>query len=313
VTATVEKVDAEAELFYVSIAGLSKPQMFKDLEVGSTVDGTVVSRAGAGVYIDIGYEDNVLLSAKVSKDVFKLEPNEEVKGLKVENVDLEKLTATVSFHGLSDLVSDRPAAESSKAKRAKKGGAAPADSEAKTPDLRPVADVKVGETFEGTVGGITQAGNVFVEVGCQKQALVIAAGSDRRNLKRRQAVTATVEKVDAEAELFYVSIVGLSKPRMFKDLKVGSTVDGIVCSRSRIGVFIDIGYEADVLLRADVSAKSGDVDVFKLEQNEELKGLQVENVDLEKRVATVSFPGLSDLVSDRPERPPNSKSASGSQ
>jgi len=115
-------------------------------------------------------------------------------------------------------------------------------------------------------------------------------------------VNVTVEKVNLELGRLSVSIVGLPKLRMLETLEVGTTVDGVVCSRNSAGVFIDIGYEADVLLFANLTATKADG--FKLEPNEELKGLRVERVDVERGIAGVSFAGLSDLVSDRPERPP---------
>jgi transcriptional accessory protein Tex/SPT6 len=115
--------------------------------------------------------------------------------------------------------------------------------------LRPWTDLKVGMTAEGRVAFRSRAG-VFVDIGFEKTGLVVAANYSKpfETLGRDQVVTATVEEV--EGNTFKVSVAGVPKPRSFKELRVGETLEGTVGSRSERGVFVDVGCEKPALVIA---------------------------------------------------------------
>ncbi|CAK0888442.1 unnamed protein product [Prorocentrum cordatum] len=108
VSAIVEKVGNTP---VVSLEGLPKLKLLEDLVEGETVDGVVARKTGAGVIFDIGCESFGLLRRDKQRDVFKLEPNESVKGLRIDRIDINKSRIDVSLAGLSDLVAGRPEIE----------------------------------------------------------------------------------------------------------------------------------------------------------------------------------------------------------
>merc|ERR1712228_278326 len=151
------------------------------------------------------------------------------------------------------------------------------------PKLKLFSDAKVGEKLEGRVAKKTKAG-VYVDVGYDKLGWVLAPRSEAlEKLEANQSVSATVEKVDVEG--FRVSVAGLPKLKLFSDLKVGEMVDGKVSARNSAGFLVDIGCEQLALL-------AGKKETSALEPNDELKGMKVEEVDVEKAQAVVSFAGL---------------------
>jgi len=162
---------------------------------------------------------------------------------------------------------------------------------------RPLADLKLGDRLEGTVIRKTSEG-VRLDFGYE----VYGHSTNPRKealdkLQAKQTVFGVVERVDPKARMFWVAIDGLSKGKLCRDLKEGDVVDGTVVLREKSRVKIDIGCE----MTASLPDKEKTKEVFKFELGEEVKGFVVESVDGESNKVTLSLPGLSELVADRPD------------
>lgn len=207
VATTVEKVDQKRREIWVSVAGLEKLKPWEELKVGLTKTGRVSYRSRAGVFVDIGFEKTGLVVAANYSQPFETLGRDQIVTATVEEVDSRKNTFKVSVAGV--------------------------------PKPRSFKELRVGETLKGQVGTRSERG-VFVDVGCDKAALVIAPREEAYSLERRQPVTATVERV--LGEIFWVSVAGLSKLKFPEELQVGKIVNGTVVKKSTTsGVLIDIG------------------------------------------------------------------------
>lgn len=205
VATTVEKVDQERREIWVSIAGFDKLKPWKTLKVGFTTEGRVSYRSRAGVFVDIGFEKSGLVVAANFSEPFEALSANQVVTATVEEVDGD--TFKVSVAGVEK--------------------------------SRSFKELRVGETLEGTVGSRSERG-VFVDVGCDKPALVIAPRQEAYSLGRRQPVNVTVERV--LGDIFWVSVAGLSKLKFPEELQVGTIVPGTVVKKSKEnGILIDIG------------------------------------------------------------------------
>jgi len=331
VATTVQAVDPRRGEVWVSAADLPTLRPWEALQVGMTTEGRVAFRSSAGVFVDIGFEQNGIVLAANRSQMFEALKQDQIVAATVEGVDGS--TIRVSVAGV--------------------------------PKPRSLQELRVGETLEGAVGSKTERG-VFVDVGCEKPALVIAPREEAYALGRSQPVTATVERV--QGDVFWVSVAGLPKLPFPEELQVGSIVNGTVARKSTEGVLLDIGNAemARVLApramvlerlryRQQVSAKvektchdgvlvsleglprlklleqlevGGAVDgeyvqtrkgaalfdigceslasltgprdeVLKLRKFERLEGMRIDKVDIESRKISVSFAGLSDLVANR--------------
>jgi len=205
VAATVEKVDQQRREIWVSVAGFAKLKPWEELKVGMTAEGRVAYRSRDGVYVDIGFEKTGLVLAANFSEPFETLGRNQAVSATVEEVD--RKTFKVSVAGV------------------------------KKP--RFFNELRVGETLEGNVGCRTKRG-VFVDIGCDKPAMVIAPRQEAYGLERRQPVTATVERV--QGDIFWVSVAGLSKLKFPEELQLGEIVNGTVVKKSKKnGVLIDIG------------------------------------------------------------------------
>lgn len=205
VAATVEKVDLKKREIWVSAAGIDKLRPWTDLKVGMTAEGRVAFRSRAGVFVDIGFEKSGLVLAANFSEPFETLGRNQAVSATVEEVEGTRFKVSVAG--------------------------------VKKP--RRFKELRVGETLQGIVGSRSERG-VFVDVGCDKPALVIAPRQEAYSLERRQPVTATVERV--QGDIFWVSVAGLSKLQPPEVLQVGKIVNGTVVKRSKEnGVLIDIG------------------------------------------------------------------------
>ncbi|CAK0819558.1 unnamed protein product, partial [Prorocentrum cordatum] len=204
VATTVQAVDPRRGEVWVSAADLPTLRPWEALQVGMTTEGRVAFRSSAGVFVDIGFEQNGIVLAANRSQMFEALKQDQIVAATVEGVDGS--TIRVSVAGV--------------------------------PKPRSLQELRVGETLEGAVGSKTERG-VFVDVGCEKPALVIAPREEAYALGRSQPVTATVERV--QGDVFWVSVAGLPKLPFPEELQVGSIVNGTVARKSTEGVLLDIG------------------------------------------------------------------------
>merc|ERR1712032_1316484 len=190
--ASVDKLILDVE--DTSVVRLSEVKLSVNLKEGEMVDGIVCFKGAAGVFIDIGYDQAAFLSGP-RHEVVALEPTDELKGLRVEKVDIENVQGiqlvwiTVSFACLSDFVA------------------------ARLPQS--LIGVKIGETLEGRVACRSNEG-VYVDLGEERLGWVLAPLQEAVKLQANQRVSATVEEVNVEAGIFLVSVAGLPKLKKLK-------------------------------------------------------------------------------------------------
>ncbi|CAK0893258.1 unnamed protein product [Prorocentrum cordatum] len=210
VTATVEKV--EDGRFWVSVAGLPKVPLVKDMEVGQSLQGRVAHKSRRGVMIDVGSDRNAYVWAP-KKMAFEMLQNNEIVSTTVEKVDGD--TVFVSVDGL--------------------------------PVIRSVEDLRVGETLDGVVAFKSVENGVYVDIGLPRTARVFAPRLTALSmLKANALVSATVEKVTEHRGVLttWVSVAGVPKPqKASEDLEAGETFEGTVVYKAREGVYVDIGCE----------------------------------------------------------------------
>ncbi|CAK0895732.1 unnamed protein product, partial [Prorocentrum cordatum] len=209
-------------------------------------------------------------------------------------------------------------------------------------EATPLEELQVGQVFEGTVANVGPYG-VFVDIGAVKDARLSVSKKVGRRFRTGDVVSGCkLENLDVEAKRLDVSIpdpeeavrdlppkerapVPSAKakskakakakdasraasappapaPRKgtqiaLEDLKVGALVDGIVTNTNQFGVFLDIGCGKDA--RLDVPKNVG----AKFRRGDEVCGMQIGAVDLEKRQisVTVDDPELS--VHEAPAEP----------
>jgi len=282
VIATIEKVRSDASPPYIlaSVEGLPRQKLFEEFREGQTVDGTVAMKIKGGVLIDFNCERfGFLLGSR--KDVFKLRDGEHVEGMRVEDINAERGQIRLSYPDLSDHVAGR---EERQYENAGFGYFRPLDK------VRAPEDLTEGDTIEGRV--VRMGGKVYVDFGGPRMARVLAPRREAsRKLSPGEVVKARIEKV--RPAVILASVSGLTKLKLFEDLELGQTIDGVVAKKNDRGVLLDIGFERFGFLLGDRE------DVSKLETDERLEGLKIEKVDAERGEVLLSLASLPDIVAGR--------------
>jgi uncharacterized protein len=132
------------------------PEMkgFEDFTVGEEVECTVLRLATFGAFCDIGATQDALLHiSQISNEfISNIEDHLEVgQKLKVKVRELDQQRGRIGLTCRED------------------GGASPARDA--RPDAKPLADLVIGEEYEGTVKSVQSFG-AFVDIGAQKDGLV---------------------------------------------------------------------------------------------------------------------------------------------
>jgi len=320
VSATVERV--EGDKFWVSVDGVPKLRLLKDLSVGETLEGFVaLMRKGGAILIDVGAER--LASTLAQRSEFtKLKIGQQVVTT-VEKLDGEDVWVSVAGLTKARLSADLQVGEKLEGKVVQKKSdavlidvgceliakafAPRKDAQMKLEPNQTVSVTvervqsrsilvaveglpkpigpKAGETLTGKVAYKSRDG-VFVDIGFAEEARVFAPKLLALDtLEKGQTVTATVEETGSRS--IWVSVEGLPKMRMIEDLKEGEVIEGVVAKRSQHAVYLDIGSMA----MARVLAPRDDA-LAKLEYK------QVVNATIERvrsKFIVASVPGLPKL------------------
>ncbi|CAK0900766.1 unnamed protein product [Prorocentrum cordatum] len=327
VSATVERV--EGDKFWVSVDGVPKLRLLKDLSVGETLEGFVaLMRKGGAILIDVGAER--LASTLAQRSEFtKLKIGQQVVTT-VEKLDGEDVWVSVAGLTKARLSADLQVGEKLEGKVVQKKSdavlidvgceliakafAPRKDAQMKLEPNQTVSVTvervqsrsilvaveglpkpigpKAGETLTGKVAYKSRDG-VFVDIGFAEEARVFAPKLLALDtLEKGQTVTATVEETGSRS--IWVSVEGLPKMRMIEDLKEGEVIEGVVAKRSQHAVYLDIGSMA----MARVLAPRDDA-LAKLEYK------QVVNATIERvrsKFIVASVPGLPKLNFSRRSR-----------
>jgi len=243
------------------------------LRVGSTVDGVVSNKGRFGVFVNIGCTKDARLNVPWKVGA-KFSRGDEVYGMVVENVDLDKNQISVSMED-PELADD--AAEVPKANMKGRGalGDAPArKAVAQAPQARrqqAVPSTKVRESAARQPS--------------PKAPLAKAQPPPGPGAKEAKAVPPQQKDWSA------LPVEGF---------EVGAVADGVVTSIRGQNVFIDIGWERDGVLRlAREVARQFQV-------GDEVHGMTVDSVDVERGKITLALedPELEQPEPVAPGRPP---------
>lgn len=249
-------------MIYVSVPGLPKASLIEDLEVGTTVDGTVTRKTWQGIFIDIGCDRKAFAYTPRYQAAEKFGAGQRIDGMKVERVDETAQAVWVSIPGM--------------------------------PEMTPFEELKVGMEVDGKVVRAMKQG-IWVDIGSEKDALVlvstaealprIASGDFLRGM--------TIQKILPQKRMALVSVPGFTQLRLIEDLEVGEVVDGRAI-HNKGSILLDIGAESLA------SVQDGD-DTSSLFPGCRVAGLRIEAVDIEDSDIIVSMPDEDGVVANEYE------------
>eukprot|EP00929_Paragymnodinium_shiwhaense_P062895 TRINITY_DN31425_c0_g1_i1.p1 TRINITY_DN31425_c0_g1~~TRINITY_DN31425_c0_g1_i1.p1 ORF type:complete len:532 (+),score=112.64 TRINITY_DN31425_c0_g1_i1:60-1655(+) len=168
-------------------------------------------------------------------------------------------------------------------------------------------ELTVGSEVTGRVTKSSIAYGITVSIGAERLAkLTVPKPVLRREwhakLKRGEDVQVTIDSIDLQKRRVNVKLkdeaavtgAWLQARQALSELSVGAQVDGYVVEKKKKGVvLIDFGAAASGLLRCE--PQDGD----RLEWMEELKGLEVAAVDVEKGTVELKMKNLKEVVKGR--------------
>lgn len=261
-------------------------------KVGEIIDGKVRNINKGVVWVDVGIPKGAwLLGEKPVK--LKLKAGEQLTGLRVDEVDILKNWISVSLPDLESLVKDRPDPPAKPPKSKTKSSPTNQAAGGGSPNTNPTANMKVGNTATTNVGlgnartlELTIAGisitKLDVDYATGRIVVGLAGGGQ----------AAKEEKTTAKAQATPAKATPPPKQRPppppptaeelaeIEDLEVGATLKAKVVTKSRAGVFVNLGGKTKdsrvERLRNNVTEK--------LEWEEEL---DVTIVDINKSIARV--------------------------
>jgi len=203
--------------------------LIEELEVGAIVDGTVSNKSQAGLFIDIGCEKDARLNVprNVGQQFMR---GDEVYGMKIESVDLEKNQISVILEDPQLEEFQMPAARAKPAPKPKAKAAAKsqleevqmpaarakpapkpkekaaAKSQAQKPGGLPVTRFRPGANADGIVTGVTNQG-VYVDIGAVTDGLLKLPRALALQFRVGDEVHGMeVESVDKEKERVILSL-----------------------------------------------------------------------------------------------------------
>lgn len=279
-----------------------------DFKVGEIIDGKVRNKGKGTVWVDIGIPKGAWLLGE-KRDKFRLTYGEPLKGLRVDEVDIEKGWISVTLPNLEELVKDRPstykpprnkteASPTVQSESAAAGGASPKTSPKSGPKT---ASIRVGgnkgttsiglgnaKTLEVMIAGVGVSNlDVDYETG---RILIGLGGASQKQPSGKKESTAAAAPAAAEPKAkAKAKPPPKEKPKPtaeelaeLEDLEVGATLKGKVATKNRGGVWVDIGKTHDA--RVKLLTKIGD----KLEWGEELD-VTILTIDKETARVTVTL------------------------
>jgi transcriptional accessory protein Tex/SPT6 len=181
----------------------------------------------------------------------------------------------------------------------------PKETRKKNPGGKPVADFEKGDVVDGVVK-VNGASGVFVDIGCEyDMKLLVAPDVAEREkdgkLKIMEELKGLrVNSVNQDRQLITVALDDASATswaerrtknpdgKPIAEFQEGEVLDGVIKINNRYGVFVDVGCEYDVKLKAPKSVQLREQDGM-LKEGAKLKGLSVSSVDLQKMRIEVSL------------------------
>lgn len=308
-----------------------------EVEVDAEVNGIVTNVGPYGVFVDFGaVKDGLLRVDKKAGRGFRR--GMEVRGMVVLSCDPES-GRVVLQPDETTLPEPPPRRAASQARSASwQGSRLPRQPRRWDHDeATPLEELTEGDVFEGVVTNVSPFG-VFVDIGAVRDARLMVPVKIGRCFRIGDVVqNCTLEVVDLERNRLGASLPdpeeavrdlppkeraprpkakakpkakGKAKPKArverpaedgyipIEDLKVGTMCDGIVSNRNPYGIFVNIGCEKDARLQVPRSVGS------KFRRGDEVYGMKIESVDLERYQITVSLDDPELSVDDVEEEQP---------
>lgn len=273
----------------VALRGQPDGKTLEQIQEGpDEVDGRVIRRSKAGVFIDIGGQRDALLTSRDNSLPFLLAPNETLSGLKV-TVDLEKQQMAVEYPGLQKLVEGRtpskprdPATE----KKPKEGK--------KAQDIQKKQSINLGGASITVSVDAKDSNKIEVKLnGLKIQKADIAAGvftvsfddsaKKATNAAKKETKPEEKKKVEKKKEVRAEKPLPNPEDNPYVGLTVGQEISGKVKWVNKYGIWIDIGKTKDVRLE-DTTEEYGK----KLKFGEDMPGLVIASYDEAKQLIRVS-------------------------
>lgn len=278
----------------------------EQMEVGDTVDGVVVNKSTAGVFVDIGCGKDARLS--VPRNIGrKFAINEEIFNMIVESVELEptiRISVELSEEDLADKGDEgspsrrqpRPKAKA-KAKPKAKGKADQTNSW-RHPGKRPVSRYEIGQSVDGIVTYVALKTGAFINIGAVTDGVLKLSSKILKDFRVGDEVYGMlVEYVDLQTERIYLS---LEEPELeaaekwehpdgaeISEFTPGDCVDSVVTNTGRFGIFVDIGAVKDAKL---LGVPKSERHRFRI--GDAIKGAIVETCDAWEQQISVTMPGF---------------------
>jgi Ribosomal protein S1 len=216
-----------------------KPRRMKDLEVGMELEGRVTSIALYGIFVDIGVGRDGLVHISEMSDTRIDSPSDVVQigdtvKVRIKSLDPEARRISLTMRSQRER---------------RRGGQ-------RRPEINrdALANLKAGETVEGTITGIAPFG-VFVDIGVGKDGLVhISELSEGRVERPEDAVqvgerhTFKLLEVDPEGTRISLSLRKALRQQKLQQLEPGAIMEGTVSGLAPFGAFVDIGVGRDGLV-----------------------------------------------------------------
>jgi transcriptional accessory protein Tex/SPT6 len=189
----------------------AKVSTIERLRVGQYVDGVVANKSQFGIFVDIGIGKDAKLQVP-KRLMSRFRRKDEITGMRVESVDLEKVQVAVSIEDpelVEESAAQAPPLRSSPA--AKKAAAKPkatAKPKAKAkgqqdwshPNALPISSFKVGQTADGIVTNIGPQG-VFVDINAVRDGVLQLPREIAKQFRVDDEVQdMTIEAVDLKTE-----------------------------------------------------------------------------------------------------------------
>ena len=313
-----EAPSEEASFTPVAEGESTKPRRVKDLQPGMELDGRVTSIALYGIFVDIGVGRDGLVHISEMSNTRIDSPSDIVQIGDTVHVRVKSVEPDGRRISLTMRTSD------GQSRRNSGGG------NRKKPELdrERLANLRIGDTIEGTVTGIAQFG-VFVDIGAGKDGLVhISELSEGRVDKAEDAVQVghsyifKILEVDAEGTRISLSLRRAQRAQRLQELEKGQILEGTISGIAPFGAFVDIGVGRDGLVHISELSENrvGKVeDVVKVGDKVQVRVLEMEanskrislSMVLEERPqeeqsdtpATRATPSASSSGAERTERP----------
>ena len=248
-----------------------RPRRFKDVQAGMQLEGKVTSIALYGVFVDVGVGRDGLVHISEMSESRIDSPTEMVQIGDPVTVWVKSVDADARRISLTMRDPNRPKPP----RRARRPEI----------DREKLAELKVGDTIEGTISSLAPFG-AFVDIGVGKDGLVHVSELAEGRVDRPEDAVQVGERynfkvleVDPEGRRISLSLRRAQRTQRLQQLEPGTQMDGTVSGLAPFGAFVDVGVGRDGLVH--ISELSGErvdsvEDIVKVGDKVQVKVIEVD-------------------------------------